>query len=245
MDLTGCLSNTGNKTSITAFLAMSSLTLSSLIFTAEANAAIIINEVDYDQPGKDRAEFIELFNNGSHRVSLEGYSIKLINGAKNTTYRTINLDTFNMNAGGYFVICGDSTRVENCNFDFTNKTGWIQNGAPDALALYDQRHIVDSLSYEGSLSPYTEGAPVIAKDSNKLITDLSRLPNGIDSNVNRTDFNLGCITPGTANIAGTGNCSTVSVSAVPVPAAIWLLSSGLAGFIGIGYKKKINKTVTS
>ncbi len=242
MDLTGYLSISGNKITITAFLA-----LSPLLFSAGINAAIVINEVDYDQPGKDSAEFIELFNNGNRTTSLDGYKLDLINGSNSSIYRTIDLSGFNMNAGGYFVICSDTTQVANCNFDFTNKTGWIQNGAPDALALYDnQQHVVDSLSYEGDLLPFTEEASVIVKDSNSIITDLSRLPNGADSNINSVNFDLGCITPGTANIAGTGNCSAARVSAVPVPAAIWLLGSGLAGFIGIGYKKrKVNKTVKS
>ena len=30
--------------------------------TLSSHAAVVINEIDYDQPGPDSAEFIELFN---------------------------------------------------------------------------------------------------------------------------------------------------------------------------------------
>ena len=49
-------------------------------FTLSSHAAVVINEIDYDQPGTDRAEFIELFNAGSSAISLDNYTIDLING---------------------------------------------------------------------------------------------------------------------------------------------------------------------
>ena len=70
-------------------------------FTTSANAAIVINEFDYDQPGTDNAEFIELFNNGS-TSSLDNFSIQLINGTNSQAYRTINLTGYNINTNGYF-----------------------------------------------------------------------------------------------------------------------------------------------
>ena len=42
---------------------------SGIAFTS--NAAVIINEIDYDQPGTDTAEFIELFNSDTSEISLE------------------------------------------------------------------------------------------------------------------------------------------------------------------------------
>jgi len=47
-----------------------------------SHAAIIINEIDYDQSGVDNAEFIELFNSGNSTISLDGYRVDLINGTK-------------------------------------------------------------------------------------------------------------------------------------------------------------------
>ena len=57
------------------------------------------------------------------------------------------------------------------------------------------------------------------------------------SNNNALDFELGCITPGSANIVGSGNCSVTSVSAVPLPAAAWLFGSGIIGLVGLARRK--------
>ena len=201
------------------------------------HAALVINEIDYDQPGTDTAEFIELFNTGSTSVSLDSHYIDLINGNNSSSYRSIDLTGFTINANGYFVVCGDASQVPNCDYSFTTSSSWFQNGSPDAVALYLDTTIVDSLSYEGNQSPFTEGSALALEDNNIEILSIIRLPDGFDSNDNASDFELGCITPGTANIAGTGDCSTASVSAVPVPAAVWLFGSGLLGLIGVARRK--------
>lgn len=197
------------------------------------NASVVINEIDYDQPGTDTAEFIELYNTSHTALSLEHYTIDLINGSNSSSYRTIDLSGFDISANGFFVVCSNTSLVANCDYSFTSTNGWFQNGAPDAVALYDGASLIDSVSYEGSLAPYTEGDPLIIKDNNTDIISLSRIINGIDSNNNIDDFQLSCITPGSVNIAGMGDCSSISVSAVPVPAAAWLFGSGIIGLIGL------------
>jgi len=218
------------KTTKNISLGLLALT-SSLSFNSQSS--IIINEIDYDQPGTDVAEFIELFNAGTSAVSLDKYSIDLINGSNSTSYRTIDLSGFSINANDYFVVCGDATQVANCDYSFTTTSGWFQNGAPDAVGLYENTTLLDSLSYEGALSPFTEGSPLTISDSNTDILSIGRIMVGMDSNNNLLDFELGCITPGTANVAGSGDCSSTSVSAVPVPAAAWLFGSGLIGLVGM------------
>jgi Lamin Tail Domain len=214
----------------------SSITLTS-IFALSAQASIIINEIDYDQVGADTAEFIELFNNGSDTVALDGYSIQLINGADGSTYRNIDLGGFSLGASDYFVVCDDTTKVANCNFDFSTTSGWLQNGAPDAIALSDSVGIIDSISYEGQLQPYTEGNVLSIEDSNNFTVSIARIPNGFDSNDNLADFQQGCITPGTANIAGTGDCTSLAVNAVPLPAAVWMFGSGILGLVGVARRQ--------
>ena len=73
-----------------------------------SHAAIMINEVDYDQPGTDTAEFIELFNSGTSATSLDNYSIDLINGSTSSSYRSIDLTGYSVDANSYFVVCGGS-----------------------------------------------------------------------------------------------------------------------------------------
>lgn len=206
----------------------------------ESNAAIVINEFDYDQPGTDSAEFIELFNNGT-TSSLDNFSIQLINGRNSTTYRTIDLTGFNINANDYFVVCGNSTLVGNCDYSFTNTNSWLQNGAPDAIALFNDTVQIDSVSYEGLLSTFSEGDPLAIKDNNADIMSISRILDGVDTENNLLDFQGSCLTPGASNSAGisqfsnTGNCIS-AVSAVPVPAAAWLFGSGLIGLTGFARK---------
>jgi predicted extracellular nuclease len=203
---------------------------SSLAFSS--NAAVSINEIDYDQPGTDTAEFIELFNSGTSAVSLDNHVVNLINGSNSSSYRTIDLSGFSIDGNGYFVMCGDASLVTNCDYSFTTANSWFQNGAPDAVGLYENSVLLDSLSYEGDLPPLTEGTILAISDNNTDITSISRIPDGLDSNDNLSDFQLGCITPGSANIAGTGDCSAPRVSAVPVPAAAWLFASGMIGLVG-------------
>jgi len=77
----------------------SSVIISSVAYSS--HAAIIINEIDYDQPGSDTAEFIELFNAGTSTISLNSYSISLINKTASAVYRSIDLSGFNINANDY------------------------------------------------------------------------------------------------------------------------------------------------
>lgn len=210
--------------------------------TFNSHAAIIINEIDYDQSGVDKAEFIELFNSGNSTISLDGYRVDLINGTKKTNnpiiYRHIDLSGFNINANDYLVICGDAARVVNCNYSFTTTGNWFQNGDNDAIALYKDTNLLDSMSYEGALSPFTEGDAPAAKDDSTKFVSLARITNGFDSNNNNLDFQRGCTTPGSANIAETGNCLAPQVNAVPLPAAAWLFGSGMIGLMGFARRKE-------
>lgn len=212
---------------------MAGLTLAIPIST---HATVILNEIDYDQPGVDTAEFIELYNTSSGIISLNGYYIDLINGSSNSAvYRSIDLTGFNIGSNGYFVVCNDTSLTVNCNYDFTNSTGWFQNGSPDAVALYNATALIDSLSYEGDVIGFTEGSVLSVADSNSEIMSISRLPDGNDSDNNSIDFRTGCITPGMKNISGRGDCSSVYSAAEPSTAL--LISSGLIGLLGFARRK--------
>lgn len=204
-------------------------------------AAVVINEIDYDQPGSDIAEFIELYNSDTSAVSLDGYTLELINGTNGNAYNTFDLSGLSINANSYLVLCDNTSAVANCNLDIAS-AGWIQNGGADgdAVALLSGGMLIDSLAYEGIgsfLGTYAEGGNATIDDSNSIVISIARLPNGLDSNINASDFNSACLTPGSSNISGTGDCS-VAVNPVPVPAAIWLFGSGLIGLIGISRRKQ-------
>ena len=205
------------------------------------HAAVMINEIDYDQPGGDTAEFIELYNSDTNSVLLDGYTLDLVNGTNGSAYNSFDLSGLSISGSGYLVLCSDTQAVANCDIDVSSGS-WIQNGGDngDAVALLLGDDLVDSVVYDSigsELGTFAEGNSFTSADSGSITMSIARLPNGADTNVNADDFNSACITPGSANISGSGNCS-VSVSPVPVPAAIWLFGSGLLGLIGVSRRKQ-------
>ena len=225
--------------------AMALLASSALFFASPISAALIINEVDYDQPGTDTAEFIELFNQNTTDINLSPYSVALINGNNGSSiYETITLPSLTLGAGEYFVICGDSNSVINCDWTASKSTNLIQNGAPDAIALMLNNVVQDSLSYEGNTASYTEGSGVgLVDDPDFDFMGLSLFPNGTASNQNNVDFIFSCITPGMQNINQSRNCfapvaASVLSSGLPAPTSAWLLSLGL---LGLGYHQRHKK----
>jgi len=176
-----------------------------------AQEILVINEIDYDQPSMDTAEFIEIKNIGVGTVNLDNYELRLINGnvIPPASYSVIDLPNVNLDSGDYYVICSNSANVLNCDLDVTPETDLIQNGAPgsnpgfpDAIALYDGSGVIrDAVSYEGNVPGYTEGTGVLPVDDAVMaLQGLSRNPDGQDTNNNAADFILSCSTPGMPNV---------------------------------------------
>lgn len=166
----------------------------------EVAGGLVINEIDYDQPGTDTAEFIELKNTRAAPVSLDGFALDLVNGSGGAFYNTIKLPAVTLAAGAYFVVCANAATAPNCDLDATPDTNFIQNGAPDAVALRRGDEIVDPVSYEGdTIAPYTEGSGVGLADPG-LDGSIARCPDGADTDRNNIDLVfVANITPGAAN----------------------------------------------
>jgi predicted extracellular nuclease len=181
---------------------------------APGNPVLVINEIDYDQPGTDSAEFIELKNAGAVAVNLDLYAIQLVNGSGGgaVVYQTFDLPALVLPPGGFFVLCGNAATTLHCNLDVSPETDLVQNGAPDAVALVLGTTIVDTVSYEGNTgAPFTEGSGVGLEDLGTTGSDflgISRFPDGSDTNQNNVDLSPRCITPGSANMAANSGCST-------------------------------------
>jgi len=170
----------------------------------------VINEIDYDQPGSDTAEFIEIKNRGTEAGDLSSVTLLLINGRNNgaSTYGSFVLPPVILGPGEYFVMCKDALTVAVCDLDVLSS---IQNGAPDAVALSVGGVVVDAVSYEGDAgAPYTEGSGSGLFDSGSSGQDfkgISRLPDGRDSNQNNVDLAASCVTPGLANTSIANGCT--------------------------------------
>ena len=104
------------------------------VFLTQAHAALVINEVDYDQPGTDQGEFIELFNSGTDDILLDGVTLDLINGTNGSAYRSFDLAGLTIGADAYLVLCDGASSVVNCNLEVSASAGWLQNGG--ALAAH-------------------------------------------------------------------------------------------------------------
>ncbi|MGH2734900.1 MAG: lamin tail domain-containing protein, partial [Actinomycetota bacterium] len=169
--------------------------------------SLVVNEIDYDQPSTDGAEFLEIKNAGNAAVDLDPYIVDLVNGNGTTVYQSINLPSTMLGAGDYFVVCGNAANVAECDLDASPDTNLIQNGSPDAVAITLAGAIIDTVSYEGDTgAPYTEGSGVGLEDTDELDHGISRFPDGTDTNQNNADLSLRCITPGATNSSASGSC---------------------------------------
>lgn len=166
----------------------------------------VINEIDYDQPGTDSMEFIEIFNPGPDPFLLDTAMLELVNGNGEVVYRTVELAL----AGpallpGQFLVYGPLAVVAGLPGDTLVMasdldTNIIQNGTPDGVVLWDQFGILDSVAYEGPMQAAGEGSPAPA-DPNDVEASLVRCPDGFDTDDNGADFWLAPLpTPGVPNL---------------------------------------------
>jgi hypothetical protein len=187
-----------------------------------AEPLLSINEVDYDQPGEDTGEFIEILNTGTTAVPLADVRLLLVNGAGSVTYLTVPLSGAGPSlAGGQYLVVGTSGVVSTLPpgvLRITIPDVTVQNGVSDGLALVYRTAsavLVDSLSYEGELRAVPiEGFPTTvdllrggtvpaAVDSTVLPGSLCRLPDGASFGDTSLDWHLCQVpTPGAPNARG-------------------------------------------
>lgn len=119
-------------------------------------ASVIINEIDADTPGDDRAEFVELFDGGSGSTPLDGLVVVFFAGnvasgqdasGVHKSYAAFDLDGYATDANGYFTLGNPGVPGVNLVFN-PGDFGLLQNGA-DAVALFT-----------GSASDFPAGTPV-------------------------------------------------------------------------------------
>lgn len=132
-----------------------------LALSVAAYGQLFINEIDYDQPGIDAAEFIELAGPAGTYTNVV---IDLINGTGGASYNTITIPSLTLsdesNGYGFYVIgVAAVTNVDNTPSGFT-----IQNGAPDGIQLSVNGTIVDAVAYEGAMNDLA-GNPMEDVDS--------------------------------------------------------------------------------
>src|SRR5690606_7607208 len=94
-------------------------------------SAVVINEIDSDNPGLDTLEFIELYDGGVGSTPLDGLVVVFFNGSVDLSYRAIDLNGFSTKPDGYFTL-GNAAVPGVC---VTYVDSGLQNGT-DAVAIY-------------------------------------------------------------------------------------------------------------
>ncbi|MCP3105452.1 lamin tail domain-containing protein [Myxococcus sp. K15C18031901] len=219
---------TAGSTAATGTLsaAYDGVTLTANITTAQRPAVehLVINEVDYDQPvNPDAAEFVEIYNPSNTAISLANVFLVFVNGSNSQSYQKIDLTEVGSLAAGEYLVVGSQVAINGIPADLPRRpktlvrgtTDYIQNGSPDAVALYDgaQDALIDTLSYEGAITAATiagstktfnmqEGTDDTRtlEDSNTVVGSLSRNELSADTDNNWKDFKFTTtITPGYVN----------------------------------------------
>jgi hypothetical protein len=176
---------------------------------------LVINEIDYDQPGTDMAEFVEIHNPTGAAIALDGLALVLFNGDTDIEYARVVLSG-SLAAGAYAVVAptGFAVPAGVTLFTFAGATNQLQNGAPDAVAIVDTAGptFVDFLAYEGAndmvrfmadptIFTVPEGAtsPGVT-DPSDSDGSLARNPNACDRDMPAMDWALDTTpSPGVAN----------------------------------------------
>ena len=197
----------------------------------------VINELDYNNPGTDDREFVELYNPCSQAINLADYSVVFVNGANGTFYGNFQLPNVMLAPGDFYVICGNGANTPNCDLDVSPNTNLIQNGDPDAVALFYVQAIADAVSYEGSTTGFTEGSGDGLFDLAAPQLGIGRYTDGVDSDFNNVDFSIQCITPGEPNTNVSQYCT--------IPEDIDLTSINCAGFNDAVYDASLDQYTIS
>lgn len=201
------------------------LLTTSCVLATNVGAQLVINEVDYDQPGTDNAEYIEILNTGPSPLDLSNLNVMMHNGASGNAVEYASLSGGAwpvLAAGSFFVICANASTA-NCNAVVTPATNLIQNGPMDAIALVWTENptplVMDVLSYAGTLPGEVEGTGTTNEDTNLAVgVSLGRFPDGTDTQDNSADFHRMCTTPGAPNVIDPLVCEfDVSVSGAQTP----------------------------
>jgi hypothetical protein len=180
---------TSRFTRILSSAAALAIILATSLIAIPANAVPVINEIDANQTGStDPFEFVELA--GPANLSLNGLVVVFFNGNTDTSYRTFDLDGWQLGPTGYFLL-GNVGVTPIPDIIFPDTT--LQNG-PDAVALYNANasdfpdgtpvtstNLLDAICYGSASNPPDPELMTTLGQSTQYVdtdtTSISRVPN--------------------------------------------------------------------
>ncbi|MEZ4467656.1 MAG: lamin tail domain-containing protein [bacterium] len=187
---------------------------------------LVINEVDYNQPGEDHGEFIELLVTADRVISLEGIRVELFSASDSarvrcagfapapdgpSRYGCAELPPEIVQPGDYIVLTaqgeGPAVPPGTLRLELLGRnpgSGVIENSTEGVLLINRYGRVLDGFAYEGEVPGVGEGLPPNDDDSDSNAEEgvrrpehaFGRCPDGRDTNDNATDFLL--LTPPTA-----------------------------------------------
>ena len=198
---------------------LSSLTVALSLSHAAFAAPVFINEFHYDNVGTDSGEGLEIAAIAG--TNLDNWQLLFYNGSDGGIYKSLELSgTISSQDNGYGVL--------------SFAASGIQNGPADAFALVNPLgNVLDFISYEGSLTA-TEGP---ANGLTSFDIGLEELPDSLlgfslqrqGSGYLSEDFNW---TADAASFGDINNAQDFQLTAVPLPASLWLFSSACIALLG-------------
>lgn len=175
---------------------------------------LVFNELDYDQPSNDTAEFIELCNGRGTAIQLDGLIVMAVNGSDGTIYASWTM-LGSLGRGQFYVLHSSTITRPTGVLGQIIASQILQNG-PDALIIYDDanRNVIDAVAYgpvpsnnvlnanvAGRIFNTVEGTRISVSDSSSSTRSLIRFPDGRDTNNAFDDwFETITLTPGLANV---------------------------------------------
>jgi hypothetical protein len=203
-------------------------TASQIVYVQTPADHAVINEVDYDEPGTDSGEFVEVFNPTGSTIDLHHLALAFASGATGSEYLRVSLAPARcLPPGSYAVVADDAVSVPSSaavvRLAAASGAGNIRNSGANGVALIDTQipSLIDGLWYQGTndtdevqldgfANPISlvEGTHTTIADSNTVPQSLDREPNGLDTDDAQSDWTTDAApSPGVGNgdIGGEGS----------------------------------------
>ncbi|MEM1322733.1 MAG: lamin tail domain-containing protein [Bacteroidota bacterium] len=171
-------------------------------YAASAQTDLIISEINYNNPGTDSLEFIELYNKGNAAIDLTGYSF-----SRGVEY---NFPNISLDAGSTLVIALDSAAMQR-QFGITARqwdNGALVNGGEQITLVDASSNVVDAVEYDNNFPwPVQAGG----EGSSLVLCDLNA-DNSLSESWYPSFDDTGVDISGTSILASPGSTPSCSIT---------------------------------